>query len=129
MDRRAFLRMLGFAPLAAAAAAAPLVSPSRGDYRRVSCVAGDPGEVAYSKICGDGNIVEIYLDGVLQKEAMTADVDCGFADRYVVSDAGNIAINRVTSEALTERVFGNIEIAVRPRTQDLEWKLRTPAMA
>lgn len=105
MDRRSFL-----CGSAVAVAGAPVVRKIGG--RRVSCVPGDPGELLYSQACGDGKTVKVFLDGVEQKWAETADEAEGFVDRIVETPQGNMAINRVTGEILKERVYGDVRVVI-----------------
>lgn len=80
--------------------------------RRVSVVKGDPGERLYGEACGDGKSVRVFLDGVEQRHAETADEVEGFVDRCVTTAEGNIAWNRRTGEILKERVHGRVEIVI-----------------
>lgn len=123
MYRRRFLALLGLAPLAAVAGltrgieAAAALPGLPTVFRRVSCIKGDPGERAYGMICGDHKTVKVFLDGVEQRHALTADVDDGFVDRYVSTEQGNIAVNPMRSEALQERVYGRVEIRIVDRPE------------
>lgn len=80
--------------------------------RRVSIVKGDPGERLYAEACGDGKSVRVFLDGVEQRHAETADEAEGFVDRCVTTAEGNIAWNRRTGEILKERAHGRVEIVI-----------------
>jgi hypothetical protein len=109
MNRRSFLRAAAIAP---AIAAMPAISSAPAGYERVSCEKGDPGERAYALACAGGKTVKVYLDGVEQKYALTADTNQGWVKRTVVSADGNIAFNRATEEIYTEIVHGAVRIEV-----------------
>lgn len=111
LDRRSFLRGVAAAPLAAVPLSAPL--PGRAcDFSRVSCEKGDPGELAYCLACADGKSIKVFLDGVEQKLAVTADTAQGFVKRAIESDGGNLAFNRRTGEIFHEVVHGRVEIRI-----------------
>src|SRR5690606_27382111 len=113
MDRRSFLRGSAVAVAGVpVVAAASCIAVRKLGGRRVSCVQGDPGERLYSQACGDGKTVKVFLDGVEQKWAETADEAEGFVDRIVETPQGNIAINRATGEILKERVYGDVRIVI-----------------
>lgn len=86
------------------------VAPRVG--RRVSCVKGDPGERLYGEACADEKTVTVFLDGVEQRDALTADEAEGFVDRNIISPGGRVAFNPATREILHERVFGRVEIRI-----------------
>lgn len=86
---------------------------NRCSFSRVSCEKGDPGEVAYGKLCADKLTPKVLLDGVEQKCAVTADEIEGFVKRHILSDGGNPAINLSTDEFLYETIRGKVEIWVK----------------
>lgn len=109
MNRRSFFRA------AVAAPAAIIASPRPGsacEFTRISCERGDPGERAYGILCGRGLSATVWLDGVEQKLAVTADVERGYVKRLVDAGGGRIAYNRMTDEVLHEEVYGRVEITV-----------------
>lgn len=109
MDRRSFLRGAAVAPIIATL---PAISSAPAGYERVSCEKGDPGERAYALARADGKTVKVYLDGVEQKHAVTADANEGWVKREVVSPAGNIAYNPATWEIYREIVHGVVRIDI-----------------
>lgn len=109
MNRRSFFRATVAAPVAIATA------PASGipcEFSRISCVAGDPGERAYGILCARGLRPTVWLDGIEQKLAETADVELGLVTRAVDAGGGNIAFNAATGEVLHETVYGRVEITV-----------------
>lgn len=109
MNRRSFFRAAVFAPVAVAAAPA---SGAACEFTRISCERGDPGERAYSILRGRNLNPKVWLDGVEQKFAVTADVHEGFVKRAVDAGGGNVAFNDVTGEVFEEVVHGRVEITV-----------------
>lgn len=79
---------------------------------RVSCVKGDAGELLYAKLCGDGKPVKVFLDGVEQKECVTADETQGFIVRHIITEKGNAAFNPATGEVLQETIKGAVRIEI-----------------
>lgn len=73
---------------------------------------GDPGEQLYAQACGDGKKCLVYLNGKIEKNAVTADETLGMIRRAVTSENGNIAFNRTTSEILMEDVYGDVRIVI-----------------
>lgn len=111
MDRRAFLRGSAVAVAGIPAVAAPSPTAVRNaDGRRVSCVQGDPGYRLYCMARGDRQTVKVFLDGVEQKWAETADEVEGFIDRAVATPNGNLAHDG--HEILKERVYGDVRIVI-----------------
>lgn len=114
MDRRSF-----FKGALAAGVVAPVINsaqagtpdPVRHD-RRVSCLMGDPGERLYAELCGDGKKITVYLDGIEQKYAVTADEVEGMVYRPIMTPEGNLAINRATGDIPHETVYGRVQIVV-----------------
>lgn len=111
MDRRSFLRgsAIAVAGIPAVAAASPIAVRKEGG-RRISSVTGDPGHRLYCMARGDGQTVKVYLDGVEQKWAETADEAEGFVDRVVETPAGNMAHDG--RDLLKERVYGDVRIEI-----------------
>lgn len=109
MDRRSFFRAAVTAPIAIAAAPASGIAC---EFSRVSCVAGDPGERAYGILCARGLRPTVWLNGVEQGLAETADVALGLVTRAVDAGGGGIAFNNATGEVLRETVYGRVEITV-----------------
>lgn len=114
MDRRSFLRAAAVLPLATPALALP-GSGTEG-ITRISCEAGDPGEIAFAKACGDGRKVIVLLNGVTCPDVKTADAVEGWVKRCIRTGNGNIAFNRVTGQILHEKVYGRVEIRFEERT-------------
>lgn len=114
MNRRAFFGAMAAAPgvLAAAAGLSVALPGEPCSFRRVSCERGDPGERAYAILCGDQKSARIFLDGVEQRFAITADMDEGSVLRHVATPEGHIAFNRVTGEIYNETVYGRVDIRI-----------------
>ena len=72
---------------------------------RMSVNKLDPG---YSNL---GTPAKVYLDGVLQTNAVTADEEMGYILRYVVRD-GKLVVNLESGEAEQEEVWGMVVIEV-----------------
>lgn len=104
MNRRQL--MFGGSALAAAVPAIAATAAAPASANRISCEKGDPGERLYAELCGDRKHAKVYLDGVLQDECVTADPGLGMVKRAVVTERGNIALNRSTGEIFYETVFG-----------------------
>lgn len=104
--------------LFAAVIAAPAMMASRAkaggrvSRDRISTEKGDPGERRYAELSGDGKRVRVFLDGVEQKDAVTADPGLGIVKRAVVTENGNIAINKATGEIFYETVSGDVRVEV-----------------
>lgn len=109
MNRRSFFRAAGIAPIILATVH---VNGIACEFRRISCVTGDPGERAYGILCARGLQPTVWLDGVEQKLAETADIDLGMVMRAVDAGGGNIAYNKMTGDVLRETVYGRVEITV-----------------
>lgn len=107
MNRRQLFGGAVAAPVLLSAAAQPPPSPDR-----VSCEKGDPGERRYAELCGDRKGVRVYRDGVVETEAVMADPGLGLVKRAVVTENGNIAINRSTGEVLYETVRGVVRLEI-----------------
>lgn len=60
------------------------------------------------QLCGDCLTPRIYLDGVEQKEVVTADPGAGTVKRLVRTPGGNIGFNPVTGEIQYETVCGDV---------------------
>lgn len=116
MNRRQVFGGAVAAPAILAATAA-----SGGSRDRVSTEQGDPGERRYAELCGDGLAVRVFLDGVEQKDCVTADPGLGLVKRPVRTARGNIAINHATGEIHYETVHGH----VRCETFTADW-MRPP---
>lgn len=114
MNRRSFLRGAAVAPVIAVGAAIPAIS-APGGFSRVSCEKGDPGERAYGIACAERKQVDVYLDGVKQKFALTADAKEGWVKRWIEAGNGRPAFNPATEEVLTEVVYGRVEIRLAPK--------------
>lgn len=110
MNRRAFFGAAALVPLAIPAAASGAVFKKGG--KRISTVPGDPGERLYGECCGDGRRISVYLDGIEQPMAETADEAEGFVTRVVVTENGSIAVNRVTNGIVRETVYGDVRIEI-----------------
>lgn len=124
MNRRKFFGAAAISPLALAATPAPATAKKMPIHievevnwdaiypygTRISCVKGDPGERFYGVLCGDGIRPEVWLDGVKQDHAETADALHGEVVRAVTTPNGNIAINPATNEVLRETVRGKVRI-------------------
>jgi hypothetical protein len=75
---------------------------------RLSSDKEDPGYAAWCHVNGDGKVARVYLDGVLQRDAVMADDDKGEVRRCVRTADGNLA--RGHDEFLMETVRGKVEI-------------------
>jgi len=95
-----------------AAALASLCGVAQSAGRRVSCVTGDPGERLYCEIVAQGKGIEVYLDGMLQRDAKTADEALGLVFRHAYASNGRPLYNRVSGEWIYETVYGDVEIRV-----------------
>jgi len=107
MNRRSLLAMIGLAPAAAVAAPALAGSVARPCVR-VSTIPGDAGFI-------DGMqrvMTRVYLNGESQKGCLMADESTGEVLRYVLDSDGKIIANG--DEAVTERVFGRVNIILPP---------------
>lgn len=75
---------------------------------RMSCEPDDAGYVPWGMARGDGKIVKVWLDGVEQKQCITADESVGMVKRVLLTPAGNVAVGN--DEVLTEVVYGDVRI-------------------
>lgn len=80
---------------------------------RVSIETDDSGEAAYQLALRRGDVI-VLLDGVEQRNCLTADSVEGFVKRYATA-SGKLLYNSNKSQALTEIVKGKVEIVIRPR--------------
>lgn len=111
MNRRVFLAAMPLAPLVAVPAVAlPAVAAVPKAGLRLSALKDDPGYRAWCELCGDGKTVKVYLDGVEQHDAVTADEADGMVYRAVRTPSGNLAIGR--DEILYETVYGDVRIVI-----------------
>lgn len=108
ISRRNFIVAASGVAIAGASGVAIPAAPGR----RVSVESGDPGEVELALIRADGHEVEIYLDGVIQEHALTADEAEGMVKRYMTSAGGEILINREAGRILEETVRGLVEVRI-----------------
>lgn len=122
MSRRGLL-VGGASGAAAIVAILPLSNEERfckadlkNSAKRVSTEKGDPGEILYAQCCVDGQQIRVWLDGVEQHDAFTADEGLGIVVRAMKSPRGNIMFNAANQEVLTETVTGKVVIEIRDRT-------------
>lgn len=116
MNKRKFFSMLAgapFVPLAAAPVAVAAGIAPKG-FERISCEHGDPGYIPYGKLCADKIRPKFFLDGVEQKQVLTADAREGWIKRWACGESGRIAV--VNGEAVEEVVHGHVEIKLLPKT-------------
>lgn len=115
MDRRSFFRLpLAIPAIVATAATAEPRRVFEGRITRVSMVESDPGYRAYCMLRGDGRHVRVFLDGVYQKYAKTADTAEGFVLRIATTPLGNMAHDG--ERLFEETVYGRVEIVVDDKT-------------
>lgn len=113
MNRRSFLAAMAIAPTTAAATAMsaeserPIGSPNG---IRVSMRKDDPGYRAFCIARGDGKKIRVYLDGVEQKCAATADESTGMIVRLVITENGNVAHDG--ENILEETVHGTVRVEI-----------------
>lgn len=81
------------------------------NYDRVSCEKGDPGEAAYNAARLEGKKVIVYLDGVNQPEAVTADVEEGWVRRFKKNEEG-LVIDPDKEEIVIEVVHGDVRVVL-----------------
>lgn len=113
MKRREFFKIGVAAPaVAAGIVQLPTMGGKYAEFARVSCEKGDPGEIAFAKLCADGKVAKAFLDGEEIRDAVTADASEGWIKRPIKSDRGNVAFNRATGEILYEVVRGRVEIVI-----------------
>ena len=87
---------------------------------RMSCHKDDPGYAAFLEANLRGKVV-VYLDGVVQHHAITADEEQGFVIRHATDAEGNVLINATRTATVTERVSGQVRIStVVVREQEVE---------
>jgi len=82
---------------------------------RLSMDKNDSGYVEWCKLNGDGKHVRVLLDGEEQHRCVMADEETGDVKRYVVTDAGNIALDFKNGEFLHETVNGKVQIVIEDR--------------
>lgn len=114
INRRGFLTSMSAAPAAIAATAA--ITPIA--YHRVSVEAGDPGEAAFAALCAQKKRAEVFLDGVYQKWALTADAKEGWVRRHRIDEFDNVLFNPRTGKILNEVVYGSVVIEIK----DGQWR-------
>ena len=110
MDRRSFLRSSAVAVATLPAVPASAVAMCKPDGIRMSSDKNDAGYRAWCEANGDGMAVKVYLDGVLQRDAVTADEAEGSVYRAARTPAGNFA--RSADEILHETVYGDVRIVI-----------------
>lgn len=118
MNRRELFRA-GAAVAAATAipALTAMSAPRQGPVTRISSDKDDAGYTAYCKQVGDGMCVIVHLDGIEQRNCVTADSSEGFVKRWVETDNGNIAHDG--QNILLETVRGRVVIDVTPWQRDV----------
>lgn len=110
MDRRSFFRFFAAAPVAVATAR-PDLPGFAASYRRLSSESGDPGERAWAELAADGIYPKVYLDGVEQDLACTADVDLGMIRRAAKSPQGRLLMG-ADEQVMIETVYGRVDIRI-----------------
>lgn len=121
MNRRDFIARLAVIPASAWSTAALTVDAGavtrvrKQIGIRVSIRKDDPGERTFAEIWADGKKGVVYLDGVRQKHAITADEREGMVVRLMTDDRGRVLVNPVEGRALEETVFGDVEIRIVER--------------
>jgi len=76
---------------------------------RFSVEKGDPGFAAYRALGPSRRKVRVFVDGVEQKECVTADTKRGVAVIHQRDAAGWLAINRRRDRLKLQQVFGRVE--------------------
>lgn len=108
MDRRGFLKALAVPAVIPMSVVAVSTYPK--DYHRVSTEKDDPGYISLAKLRSDGHTVKVYLDGIEQKNAVTADAREGFVKRSMVTEKGNIVV--AFGEIINETLYGSVDIVI-----------------
>lgn len=81
---------------------------------RVSVKTDDPGNTAYADLLCEGRTVHIFLDGVEQRDVITADEEAGTVERFVLDADGHAQLDPLKEgEAWIETVTGTVRIEAR----------------
>ena len=112
MNRRSFAKILPLGAIAIVHTPIEAVAHGKPEGIRVSCEKGDPGERLYAELCGDKRRARVFLDGVEQHEALTADERLGIVRRFAMTSKGNLAFNLSTGEAYIEEVRGVVVVEI-----------------
>lgn len=114
MNRRKFFGLsIAAATMPASAAVvveAHAMRAGAGPVGRVSMEEGDPGFRAYCMARGDRKTVRVFLDGIEQRYATTADAVEGWVERGVRTPEGNLAHDG--ERMLRETVYGAVRIEI-----------------
>lgn len=112
MNRRSFLRSGAAVTAITPFAAIGIAMPTQSEFFRISVEKDDPGYIPYAKLNGDGRSPKIYLDGIEQRDCITADASEGWIKRIIITEQGNPA--NVCGEICHEVVCGKVVIEVPP---------------
>jgi len=90
----------------------PSIEPGR---IRVSSVQGDVAEPFWASLIAEGKTVRVYLDGVEQPLADTADEQRGYIVRPATDSRGGIFVNTHTDQVIRETMFGEVKVVIEDR--------------
>lgn len=75
---------------------------------RTSTDHGDPGERLFCQLRADGKKLRVWLNGIEEKDCITADPVAGYVVRAVRSPGGNLCLDSIQSDVLRETVHGHV---------------------
>lgn len=79
---------------------------------RISCDSDDPGFAIYFPLIAE---YRVLLNGIEQRETITADEDAGLIVRVARDEHGSLILNDARDDIVRELIRGKVEIVTAPR--------------